>query len=94
MTQLARQRNGLAACPCPPLVLLSLGIFGLRSNYTGQIGFLKDERRLNVALTRARHSMIFIGHVECLKRGSKVWRQYLDFLRSKGAIHNEAEFVY
>ncbi|RCK63668.1 putative ATP-dependent RNA helicase ECM32 [Candida viswanathii] len=66
----------------------------VRSNYTGQIGFLKDERRLNVALTRARHSMIFIGHVECLKRGSKVWRQYLDFLRSKCAIHNEAEFVY
>jgi superfamily I DNA and/or RNA helicase len=39
------------------IVYLSL----VRSNEKGEIGFLKDERRLNVALTRARKKMIVIG---------------------------------
>lgn len=66
----------------------------VRSNVDGSIGFLKDERRLNVALTRAKYSMILIGDVECLKRGGKVWRNYFEFLKTKGAIHKETEFVY
>ncbi len=39
------------------IIYLSL----VRSNERGEIGFLKDERRLNVALTRARKKMILIG---------------------------------
>lgn len=66
----------------------------VRSNVDGSIGFLKDERRLNVSLTRAKYSMILIGDVECLKRRGKVWRNYFEFLKTKGAIHKETEFVY
>ena len=36
------------------------------------VGFLKDERRLNVALTRARKSTWIIGCVELLSR-ENVW---------------------
>jgi len=32
------------------------------------IGFLKDERRMNVMLTRARHSAFVLGHADTLRR--------------------------
>jgi len=39
------------------VIIISL----VRSNDQGEIGFLKDERRLNVAMTRARKKLILIG---------------------------------
>ncbi len=40
------------------IILISL----VRSNEHGQIGFLNDLRRMNVAMTRARMKLIIIGH--------------------------------
>ena len=40
------------------IILISL----VRSNEHGQIGFLSDLRRMNVAMTRARMKLIIIGH--------------------------------
>lgn len=34
----------------------------VRSNSRGQVGFLNDERRINVALSRAKHFLIVIGN--------------------------------
>lgn len=40
----------------------------VRSNTKGQIGFLKDYRRLNVALTRAKKKLFLIGDFSTLKQ--------------------------
>ena len=46
----------------------------VRSNGSGQIGFLEDERRLNVAITRARHYLFIIGNEETLTlKKNLVW---------------------
>lgn len=46
------------------IVLISL----VRSNAVGDIGFLKDLRRMNVAITRARMKVIILGDVKTLTR--------------------------
>ena len=60
------------------IILISL----VRSNEHGQIGFLNDLRRMNVAMTRARMKLIIIGHVETLIRHPFYHRlrEYIDGL--------------
>ena len=38
----------------------------VRSNQHNQIGFMKDPRRLNVAITRARHILVLVGSYKTL----------------------------
>lgn len=66
----------------------------VRSNETNKIGFLSDERRLNVALTRAKYGLIIIGDVECLRSGDSLWKEYLDDLEQKSCIFKEKDFNY
>ena len=44
------------------VILISL----VRSNDDGQIGFLRDLRRMNVAITRARMKLIILGNVQTM----------------------------
>lgn len=46
------------------VILISM----VRSNDDGQIGFLRDLRRMNVAITRARMKLIVLGNAETLTR--------------------------
>ncbi|EGW34116.1 uncharacterized protein SPAPADRAFT_134155 [Spathaspora passalidarum NRRL Y-27907] len=66
----------------------------VRSNVEGKIGFLRDERRLNVALTRAKYGMVIIGDENCLRSGDKLWNSYMDHLKDKNSIHSSDTFVY
>ena len=63
------------------VILISL----VRSNDEGQIGFLKDLRRMNVAMTRARMKLILLGNKDTMTKHpfyKKLW-EYVE------AINNE-----
>ena len=54
----------------------------VRSGRSG-LGFVRDLRRLNVALTRARHALYIVGSDASL-RASSDWRALLDDARARG----------
>ena len=54
----------------------------VRANDRGEIGFLKDRRRLNVALTRAKRGMIVLGHTKTLRQDG-TWRAWLDWAEER-----------
>lgn len=56
----------------------------VRSNTAGRIGFLKDHRRLNVAITRARCGFIVIGNPYTLIEDN-LWRQFIHYFRDNNA---------
>ena len=61
------------------IIVISL----VRSNDEGQIGFLRDLRRMNVAITRARMKVIILGDRNTLTRHPfyrKLW-QYVQSLK-------------
>ena len=66
------------------IVLISF----VRSNFNGDIGFLRTPNRVNVALSRAKKGLYCIGNFKCLSRASKeLWRSiigYLKFVRATG----------
>jgi ATP-dependent RNA/DNA helicase IGHMBP2 len=61
-------------------ILMSL----VRSNATGEIGFLTDVRRMNVALTRARRKLLVIGDSATLS-SDPFYRRLFDYLEQIGA---------
>lgn len=56
----------------------------VRSNDKGEIGFLGDTRRMNVALTRARRKLIVIGDSATIG-GHKFYSRLLEYFESEGA---------
>ncbi|HUY32709.1 MAG TPA: AAA domain-containing protein [Pirellulales bacterium] len=56
----------------------------VRSNAAGEIGFLSDVRRMNVALTRARRKLIVIGDSATLSSDA-FYRRLLDYFEELGA---------
>lgn len=54
------------------VILISL----VRANEDGQIGFLNDLRRMNVAITRARMKLIILGDASTLTRHAFYWKLY------------------
>ena len=58
----------------------------VRSNKNNQIGFLKDFRRLNVSITRAKYGMIVIGNINCLYHNNSIWRNFINYYNDNKLI--------
>lgn len=71
------------------IIMISL----VRSNDQGQIGFLNDLRRMNVAITRARMKLIIIGNAETLSHHSfyKKLYKYVMSLQEPSALTNKSK---
>jgi len=57
----------------------------VRTRLKRNIGFMADDRRLNVGLTRARSSMIVIGHTFSLSNVI-TWKSLVDYCKEIGAL--------
>ncbi len=53
----------------------------VRANAEGQIGFLHDLRRMNVAVTRARMKLLIVGHAATLTR-TPFYKRLFDYVQS------------
>ena len=57
----------------------------VRSNEDGNIGFLKDLRRLNVAITRAKRKLIIIGNINTLK-ANPTYLRLIEFAKENNVL--------
>ncbi|KAH9962122.1 P-loop containing nucleoside triphosphate hydrolase protein [Russula dissimulans] len=58
----------------------------VRSNDKREVGFLKDERRLNVAMTRARRHLCVVGDSSTVQHGSKYLKDWLVWLEENADV--------
>lgn len=64
----------------------------VRSNQQSNIGFLKDYRRMNVALTRARKKLVVIGDSATLGN-DPFFSAFLDYAEKNDAYHSAWEWM-
>ena len=64
----------------------------VRSNDRGEIGFLKDYRRMNVAMTRARKKLVLIGDSATIAR-DRFYSRLLDYIEERGWYRTAWEFM-
>ena len=65
----------------------------VRSNDKGEVGFLSDIRRTNVALTRARFKMVVLGDSATLS-SLDFYDQMIRFYQEKNCYHSAFEYLY
>ncbi|KAI8460315.1 P-loop containing nucleoside triphosphate hydrolase protein [Phakopsora pachyrhizi] len=57
-----------------------------RSNSEGVIGFLSENRRLNVAMTRAKRHLTVIGDSDTLSKGGDFLKHWMDWLENNAEV--------
>ncbi len=70
------------------LIYISL----VRSNDKGEIGFLQDYRRMNVAMTRARKQLIVIGDSATVG-GDDFYQSFLSYVEKQGDYRSAWEYM-
>lgn len=59
---------------------------------TRQMGFIDSERRMNVALTRAKRHLLIVGHLGCLSR-NRLWGRVIQHCKGTGLGFSALETV-
>jgi superfamily I DNA and/or RNA helicase len=70
------------------IIVISL----VRSNAKGEIGFLADTRRMNVALTRAKRKLIVVGDSATLSI-HPFYNSFLDYIDANGCYKSVFEYL-
>jgi ATP-dependent RNA/DNA helicase IGHMBP2 len=70
-------------------VILSL----VRSNPSGEVGFLAESRRLNVAITRAKRHVAIIANVETVSHNA-VLKGLAEHLEAKGEVRSAMQYEH
>ena len=63
----------------------------VRSNESGEIGFLKDYRRMNVAITRAKEQLFVIGDSSTIAN-DPFYNEFLAYIEKNGQYKTAWEF--
>lgn len=64
----------------------------VRSNASGQVGFIADPRRMNVMLTRARRGLVVFCDVNTMTASGGHWRSWVEWIERKGGIITAADW--
>ncbi len=64
----------------------------VRSNEKGEIGFLADTRRMNVAMTRAKKKLVVIGDSSTIGQND-FYEKFLDYIQEIGAYRSAFEMM-
>lgn len=64
----------------------------VRSNLRGEVGFLSDSRRINVAITRARRHLCIICNVQTVSHDPFI-KRLIDYMLEHGQVRSAFELV-
>ena len=64
----------------------------VRANSGGSLGFVADDRRLNVAVTRAKRGLVVLGNRATLS-SDKTWREWIRWVDKHGLSVKASEFL-
>ncbi|GAA5982816.1 hypothetical protein JCM11641_004634 [Rhodosporidiobolus odoratus] len=64
------------------VVIVSL----VRSNDSGEVGFLREFRRLNVSMTRPRRHLVVVGDSETVGKGSEFLKKWMAWLEEEALV--------
>ncbi|AES99089.2 P-loop nucleoside triphosphate hydrolase superfamily protein [Medicago truncatula] len=60
----------------------------VRSNGSGNVGFLSNRQRANVAMTRARYCLWILGNASTLANSDSIWRKLIVDAKRRDCYHN------
>ncbi|KAM2669184.1 hypothetical protein EV2_020688 [Malus domestica] len=58
----------------------------VRTNEHGKIGFLSDFRRMNVAITRAKSSVLVVGSASTLRKRDEHWNNLIESAEKRDCL--------